>query len=373
MKNILIVTSALEIGGAERVIANLVRNIDRNRFNVTICHLNQRGVIGDELLQSGYRLIGIRRHEDPIRRYLSFLGLREIVRDNHIHLLHSHTTYSLVDASLCRLTMPGIRTVHTFHRGNYPNHRRRYMLMERAFSRTCDRLVAVGIEQEKKIRSVFNPGPERICTILNGVEDVDLTGDAEMAARLRADGRLVIGSISTLIEQKGIAFLLDTAAELKRRGENPLFVVVGQGELRPQLEEKCRRLGLADSVIFTGWVSQAAARMLPLFDVFFQPSLWEAMSMVVLEAMAAKKPVVVTDVGDNRHVVENGKNGFVVSSMNVEEMANALQALMNSPELRQQFARAGRSRFEAHYTAGLMARKYEDVYSGLLDSQSRQI
>jgi glycosyltransferase involved in cell wall biosynthesis len=368
MKNILIVTSALEIGGAERVIANLVRNIDPERFSVTICHLNERGVIGDELLRSGFRVLGIRRHEDPVRRYFTFLGLREVVRDNNIHLLHSHTTYSLADSCMCSMTMRGIRTVHTFHRGNYPNHNRRYMLMERVFSRACDRLIAVGIEQEKKIRSVFRLKPGSIRTILNGVEDIDLTGDAEWAARLRADGRLVIGSISTLIEQKGITFLLDTAAELKRRGENPLFIVVGEGELRPQLEEKCRRLGLAESVIFTGWVSQAAARMLPLFDVFFQPSQWEAMSMVVLEAMAATKPVVVTDVGDNRHVVEHGKNGFVVPSMNVGEMANALQALMSSAERRQQFGRIGRTRFEEHYTARLMARKYEDVYSELLGS-----
>lgn len=366
MKNILIVTSALEIGGAERVIANLVRHIDRDRYNVTICHLNERGVIGDELLRSGFRVLGIRRYHDPIRRYLSFMGLREVVRDNGIHLLHSHTTYSLVDSCLCSMTMRGIKTVHTFHRGNYPNHNRRYMLMERVFSRVCDRLIAVGVEQRKKICSVFNLKPDRVRTILNGVEDIDMTGDAGWADRLRADGRMVIGSISTLIEQKGVSFLLDTAAELKRRGEDPLFIVVGEGELRPQLEEKCRRLGLTESVIFTGWVPQAAARMLPLFDVFFQPSRWEAMSMVVLEAMAATKPVVVTDVGDNRHVVEHGKNGFVVPSMNVGEMANALQALMGSAERRQQFGSAGRTRFEENYTARLMARKYEDVYAELL-------
>jgi len=368
MKNILIVVSSLHIGGAERVVANLVRHIDRDRYNVTICYLKERGVIGDELLQSGFRVLGIRRYEDPIRRYLTFLGLRKVVRENNIQLLHSHTTYSLSDSSMCRLTMRGIRTVHTFHRGNYPNHKRRYILMARVFSRVCDRLIAVGIEQEKIIRSVLYLKPGRIRTILNGVEDIDQAGDAEWATRLRADGRLVIGSISTLIEQKGITFLLDAAAELKRRGENPLFVVVGEGELRPQLEEKCRRLGLTDCVIFTGWVSQAAARMLPLIDIFFQPSLWEAMSMVVLEAMAAKKPVVVTDVGDNRHVVEHGKNGFVVQPMNVADMADALQDLMGSAERRQQFGYYGRTKYEEQYTARLMARKYEDVYLELLGS-----
>lgn len=366
MKNILIVTSALEIGGAERVIANLVRHIDPGRFNVSVCHLNERGVIGDELLRSGYRVLGIRKYNDPVRRYMSFLGLREVVQKNHIHLLHSHTTYSLADSSLCGMTTRGVRTVHTFHRGNYPNHNRRYMLMERVFSRMCDRLVAVGIEQEKKIRSVYNLKPGSIRTILNGVEDAPLAADAGWAARLRNDGRVVIGSISTLIEQKGITHLLDTAAELKRRGINPLFVVVGEGELRSSLEEKCRRLGLADSVIFTGWIPQAATRMLPLFDVFFQPSLWEAMSMVVLEAMAAARPVVVTDVGDNPHVVEHLKNGFVVPSADVGRMADALQELVGSAERRAQFGRRAREGFVARYTAPQMARNYEALYRELL-------
>lgn len=371
MKNILIVTSSLEIGGAERVIANLAKYIDRSRFNVSICHLKERGVIGDELQALGFRVLGIRHYHDPVRRYLSFLGLRAVVRSHHIDLLHSHTTQSLIDAGLCRLTTAGLRTVHTFHRGNYPHHKRRYLFLERVFSRVCDRLVAVGIEQANKIRAVFKPRPARVHVILNGVEDIDAAGDAEWSARLRSDSRLVIGSISTLIEQKGISFLLDTAAELKRRGENPLFVVVGEGELRPTLEAKCRELGLAESVIFTGWVAQAASRMLPVVDIFFQPSLWEAMSMVVLEAMAAAKPVVVTDVGDNRHVVDDDQNGFVVPPRDVRKMADALQDLIRSKEKRARFGRAGRAKFEAHYTARSMAQQYEAIYTQLLEPSRR--
>lgn len=365
-KNILIVTSALHIGGAERVIANLAKHLDRDRFNVSVCHLLDRGVIGDEIQQFGIPVIGVRRHESRIRRYLSFLGLRKVIRSGNIHLLHSHTTYSLADSCLCRMTLPNVKTVHTFHRGNYPSYDRRYMLMERIFSRVCDRLVAVGVEQAKALRAVYNLRQESIITILNGVESTPMTGDPEWTARLKADGRLVIGSISTLIDQKGIVFLIETAHLLRKKGVNALFLVVGEGPLRPQLEEKCRQFGLTESIIFTGWIPQAANRMMPLFDIFFQPSLWEAMSMVVLEAMTAGRPVVVTDVGDNRHVVEHGKTGLVVPPKDIEQMASALQALINSKEQREEFGLAGRARFEKEYTAKMMARKYEAVYTQTL-------
>ena len=89
--------------------------------------------------------------------------------------------------------------------------------------------------------------------------------------------------------------------------------------------------------------------------------------MVVLEAMAAGKPAVVTDVGDNRHVVDHGHNGFVVPPTDVQQMADALQDLVRSKEKRERFGRAGRVKFEEQYTARSMAKKYEEIYSQLLD------
>jgi len=365
-KNILLVTSSLHIGGAERVIANLAKYLDKDRFRVMVCHLLEKGVIGEELEKQGVPIIGVRRHDDPVRRYLSFLELRKIVKEYHINLLHSHTTYSLCDSSLCRITIPGIRTVHTFHRGNYPNHDKRYMRMEKFFSRFSDQLVAVGIEQGRKIADTFRFPGARLRTILNGVEDKPAEVDPVWAERLKNDGRLVIGSISTLIEQKGITHLLDAARDVLRAGAHPLFVIIGEGHLRPQLEAQCRSLGLEDSVLFTGWIPNAASRVMPLFDVFVQSSLWEAMSMVVLEAMAASRPVVVTDAGDNRHVVESGRSGLVVAPGDSRRLAEALLSLISSTEERARLGSAARARFELHYTARKMAEKHEDLYSRLL-------
>ena len=366
MKNILIVASSLYVGGAERVVANLAKHLDPERFRVIICHLKQKGQIGEELHRQGYKVIGVPRQEESIRRYFSFLGLRKIVRENNIQLLHSHTTYALVDSSLCRMTMRGVKTVHTFHFGNYPNYDRKYMIMETLFSKFSDCLVAVGEEQRGVIRNVYNYSEKRIMAILNGVEDIVAAPDPEWEARIRSEKRTVIGTISTHIEQKGLTYLLDTAQELRTRGLEPLFVVVGDGPLRPGLEEKCKKMGLSENIVFTGWKHSAGSTMMPLFDIFFQPSLWEAMSMVVLEAMAAKKPVVVTDVGDNRHVVAHEKTGFVVPAKDVGQMANALQRLITSRELRDAYGSAGRAKYERSYTVRAMAKQYEDLYDKLL-------
>lgn len=363
MKNLLIANSGMNIGGAERMIATLARCLSPKRYQVKICCLKSVGEIGDELRSEGHEVIELSPPQHGIQRYLSFLQLRRVIRDHKIDLIHSHDTFSLVNSSLVKLSSLGVKTLHTFHRGNYPNHIPRYMLMENIACRIPDRLVAVGIEQRELIRSTYRLSGKRILTIPNGIENVQMVASARWQERLEErNNRPVIGTLSTLIEQKGIPFLLEVARSLKEMGVDATFVIVGDGPLRNELQEKCKSLGLSDRVIFTGWMDKAANTMLPLFDVFFQPSLWEAMSLAVLEAMAASKPVVVTAVGDNRHVVQHGVTGFVVPPRDVNAMADALKRFIESPRLRAECGSAGQRRYKQYYTAHTMALQYENVY-----------
>jgi glycosyltransferase involved in cell wall biosynthesis len=245
-------------------------------------------------------------------------------------------------------------------------------MLEWAASRVADRLVAVGREQLQAISKAYGLPADRLEVVVNGVETAEQKSDVEWNSRLASGGRVVIGTICTFIEQKGLPDLLRVAAALKARNERALFVVVGDGPLRAEIEHECRQLGLHDYVLFAGWKPEAPATMMPLFDVFFQPSLWEAMSMVVLEAMAAGKPVVVTDVGDNRHVVCHGETGFVVPARDVDAMANALRQLICSVERRGMFGQAGRHRYAANYTAQTMTRRYEVLYREVLEGFGKE-
>lgn len=365
-KNILIVGSVLSGGGAERVIANIAKHIDQTKFNLTICHLKKIGEIGQELTNGGFRVVGLVPPNSPLGRYFSFLQLRRIVTQNKIDLIHSHDTHALVDTALVRSTLPGVKMVHTFHFGNYPYEVKRYMFLERIFSHLANRLVAVGIEQCKTLRKAYRIRADRIVIVQNGVELAAAKPDMAWREQLTKSGRPVIGAISTFIEQKGLTYLLDTAQRMKQQGTEAVFVIVGDGPLRNELEEKCRKLGIMDSVFFAGWKQNAATTMLPLFDVFFQTSLWEAMSLAVLEAMAAGRPVVATDVGDNRHVIVNGETGMVVPARDVDAMTAALTSLVNSDVLRARYGEAGKNRYGKLYTARTMALRYEELYSDVL-------
>lgn len=367
--NILIVSSSLGVGGAETVIANLCRQINRELFNVTICHLKERGAIGQHLIDEGYAVIGIKNSKIFRANYLSCLKLRKIIKKYEINLVHSHNTYSLADASLCKIMCQGIKFIHTFHYGNYPNYDKKYMFIERLTWRVTDRLVAVGYEQKKSIKKAYKIPDKSIETIWNGIE----IKKCKMQDNLRnyfSDGKVVIGSISTFIEQKGLPHLMEVAAKMKERRNNIVFIVVGDGPLRSEIQAYSKSLSLDEIVIFTGRIDNAASKVLPYIDIFIQTSLWEAMSIVILEAMACGKPVVATSVGDNKLIINEGETGYLVEPGDVDSMVSAIDLLVEQRELRMRMGNNALEKYNTNFSAKVMARRYENLYMKILADKS---
>jgi glycosyltransferase involved in cell wall biosynthesis len=362
--NVLIVASSLWIGGAESVIQHLAMTLDRRRFNVTVCCLKQRGHIGDELANAGIDIVALDEGDKPKVDYFTFRKLATVIRARRIDVVHTHTAHGLVDACLCKLLVPRLKVVHTFHFGNYPHTRPRIMWMERVFSRFANRLVAVGEVQRAQLRRVYGFSDRAIGTVWNGVGIETHAGDPAFAKRIGADERLIIGTIATYIEQKGLRDLMHIARRVLDAGHKVRFVVVGEGQLRPELEALSRSLGLDGDVILTGWVTHAAQVALPHFDVFFQPSLWEAMSMVVLEAMAAGKPVVATRVGENPRIIEDDVDGLLVDPRDIEGMAAALERLIQDEGLRRRLQEAAQRKVAQQFSVAQMTTSYEDIYLG---------
>ena len=366
LPNILLVITEIGGGGAELVVANLCKYLDRQKFNVTVCHLKRRGERGDKLHRLGYNIIGLSGVDPQKPNYASALRLRNLVISKKIDLLHSHNLQPLFDCGLCKLLLPRVKLVHTFHYGNYPHLPARYLLFEAFCARIASRLVAVGYKQKTRICETYKLKSESIKTIYNGVEPICTLRTWDSGGRRDPDPPLVVGSICTFIEQKGLGYLLHVAAEMKRREHNIQFVVAGDGPLRPQIEKQKRDMGLDETVKLMGWVPMAAPSILPNIDIFLQTSLWEAMSMVILEAMSAAKPIVATDVGENKRIVVPARAGFIVPPVDVSAIVGCLETLITDRSLRHTMGQNARKAFRSNYTVELMARRYEKIYLDVL-------
>lgn len=369
--NLMILASSLWNGGAESVIRHLAHAVDRGWFNVTVCHLKDRGHVGDQMHEEGIDIVGLPRSAGSRPDYLTFLKLLKVIRARKIDVVHTHTTHGLVDSCLCKFFYPGLRVIHTFHFGNYPQIKAlpwgpRIMWMERIFSRFADRLIAVGDVQRRQIQALYGFSDQAISTIRNGVAIRSGSSDLQFRRKVGAENCVLVGTIATLIEQKGLSDLLDVARAVRDSGRKAVFVIVGEGHLREELETKRRLLGLEDTVILTGWVTNAAEIALPTFDIFFQPSLWEAMSMVILEAMAARKPIVATRVGENGLIIDEGRDGYLAQPKDIGGMTAALCRLIDDESLRGRLGAEGRLKVEQRFTVEHMTRAYEKIYRNLM-------
>jgi glycosyltransferase involved in cell wall biosynthesis len=362
--NVLILTPSLHIGGLEMVIAHICRFIDKERFTIQVCCLKELGSIGNSLLNDGISVVALKKPKYLKNNYTSWLQVLTIVRSRNIHVVHSHTLDSLIDGALCKFGRRKLRLVHTFHFGNYPNIRSKYLYMETLFCRFADKLVAVGDEQKQKIRLALGIKDANLLTLLNGVPQLKRAPACALVEQYRRPGTVVVGTVCTLIEQKGLTDLLDVACLLKNRKVKAVYLVAGEGHLRKDLEDRIKALELGDDVVLLGRVDRAAEAFLPCIDIFFLPSLWEAMSVVVLEAMGAGKPVVVTNVGENRHVITDTVDGFLAEPRDVEALARIMEGLIQNGEVRSQVGARAELTIRTRFSVERMVSAYEQLYAG---------
>jgi glycosyltransferase involved in cell wall biosynthesis len=221
------------------------------------------------------------------------------------------------------------------------------------------------LEQRRRIQKIYKLPESSIGMIWNGVAVSSPVSGESFRSKIGTGDRLLIGTIAKLIKQKGLDDLLSVALHCRDAGHRMQFVIVGEGPLRSELEQRRCELGIEDTVVITGWIKNAASRVLPEFDVFFLPSRWEAMSIAILEAMAVGKAIVATKVGDNPHVLEDNISGILVDSGDIRGMADALTRLGDG-KFRTRLGKAAKASFEQKFTLQHMIRSYERVYYDLM-------
>jgi len=144
------------------------------------------------------------------------------------------------------------------------------------------------------------------------------------------------------------------------------FVLAGDGELRPQVEERVRQHGIGDRFTLLGWQTDMPEVYRNL-DVVVLTSLWEGLPCVFSEAMAGDLPIVATNVDGAREAIVHGDNGFLHEPHDIEGMANSVQKLLEDPELRQMMGRSGKSRV-MEFDISTSVANLESAYRECLES-----
>jgi glycosyltransferase involved in cell wall biosynthesis len=227
----------------------------------------------------------------------------------------------------------------------------------------CERMTVVGPEVADYFTGTIGVPRERVTIVPNGVDIGAFDCDRESARRdLGLDSReLVLGTVGRLEPEKDQTTLLDVFGQVRARHPRARLLVVGDGSLAESLRAYARQIGVADHTLFLGY-RRDIAKLLAAMDVFVLTSIREGLPISLIEAMAARRPVIASDIGSVNDLVRNGENGLVVQAGNAAGFAGAVERLIGSPELCERLGQAGRRTVEASYSLAAVIRTYEELY-----------
>jgi glycosyltransferase involved in cell wall biosynthesis len=348
-------TDSATVGGAELVLSYLLGALDPE-IEVGVLATDEQVARAIAAARPGAPAVTVR----PPRGTGDHAALREharAVRGFSPHVLHANQAWPWACAygEIAGLLSPGTKVLAVDHLPVAGAVRRARRLGRRLLASRLQAHVAVGERAARQVEEIVGLAPGSVGSAPNGVPIEPFE-----AVRSRESG-LVVGSLGRLTEQKCYALLVRALPALPAAK----LVLVGDGPERVSLEALASELGVADRLTVTGWVSDARSRLRE-FDVFALPSGWEGMPLGILEAMHAGLPVLATDVGSVREVVEDGKTGFLVSPGDLDRVRGSLEELLADHALRARMGALGRTIARERFTDTAMAACYEAIYSEMV-------
>jgi len=351
-------------GGAERMLVHLATGLSPD-------YRSEAALIRDRWLGVTLRKQGV-----PVTmlRYTSHgfaVTLRDLVtliRNRRVAVLHTHEFF-MNTLGLMASWLTGVPLVATVHGRNYYSDRARRRIAYRLVGRFAGQLVTVSEANRRFLTERVGIPPRRVQVIPNGVPLDDRASPTTLSALRESLGLNqhypVIGTVGSLYPVKGHKYLIDAACSVLGRFPQAVFLIVGQGGLREELEAHAARLGIAAHLRFLGH-REDVRDLLSIYDIFVLPSLSEGMPLALLEAMAAGLPAVAAQVGGVIEVLEDRKTGLLVPPGDSRALADTIITLLENPPLVKKLGEAARQMAATRFSLARMVRAYEGIYSELI-------
>ena len=337
----------MDIGGAERIVFQLSSDLKDEFDSVHVASTG--GLWENELAAKGiqhHKILDI-DSKNPLTVLKILTSIRQIIKKNDISIVHTHHRMAAFYIRLLKLVHPKLIHVYTAHnvfKDKLPLYK---------FALKNAKSVAVGEAVNKNLREDVGITDSRV--IYNGVV---LKETDDQVNEIISYGGIKLGCIARLSEQKGLTYLLDAMSLLTVK-DIRLFIV-GDGELRNELENKVKELDLQDSVTFLGY-RKDIAECINSFDFCVLPSVFEGFGLVAIEAFMNGKTIVATDIPGLNEVVTK-ENGILVPAKDPVALASAIDKLATDATLRQKLASQAKKDYENRFSYPMFLENYRALY-----------
>jgi glycosyltransferase involved in cell wall biosynthesis len=364
---VLYTVNRMDVGGSQTHLVQVLRLLDRRRYEPMLCCLSGRGALLETAKETGATVVsaGLGGLKSPTA-LAALMRLARFMRGARIDVVHNYLLRANVVGTLAA-RLARVPVVLTSKRGC---HERRGL--ELVAARISNRLADCVTANAEAVRNFVHENEscplDKIVVIPSGTDSDRFAPlpPADYKTRLGvAPDRQVVGIVTRQRVRKGVEEFLRAMAIVRERVPRACAVVVGEVSLDPALLELVRALGLEGQLHILG-PRNDMAEVLSAFDLFVLSSHDEGMSNAILEAMAMCKPVVATDVGGTGEVVQAGRTGLLVPPKDPQALAEAIAQILTAPaETAAAMGERGRAVVVERFSARAMVRQMEELYAHL--------
>ena len=360
------------IGGGQIHSLALCRNLNKELFHSVVC-ASSKGGFKDLVLESGFEFIDINLPKLYRSKNLNEL-LRKVEREN-VNIVHAHGGVAGMYARFlkkkfeCRAKI--IHTIHGIHYIHSHNLFRRYssLYIEQYLAGYSDAYICETKSDFNAATNMKIIDPSKATIINNGINlsrFMNKTKDEAVGNKLRiTNDDFVIGNVSRFDEQKNQKLLIKIMPDLIKAIPELKLLLVGDGRLLNSAKRLAMSLGVTDRVIFSG-TRKDLEKIYPLMDVFIFPSLWEGLSLSLIEALASGKCIVAGNIPSNAEVLVNDENGMLFNLHNKNELLELIVSLFNDREKRD-YLSDNAIKSSILYDEKIMTEKTEKIYLKLMN------
>jgi len=358
-------------GGTERQLYLLASSLNSSLFRPIVAELNP----SNSLLSTSKQVENFKVYHLPTQRFYNLYGLRQlsrlclIAKREKVDIIHTFFEKSEVMGWIVS-RIADIPIWITSRRDLGFKRKNIYKKIFAFTERNCKKCIANCIAVKDETVRQEGLAREKIEVIYNGLELSQFqmhNGENPLIEELVVDdGVPLVGMIADFnFEIKGHIYFLGAAKKILEKIPNVRFILVGDGPLRPLYEEVAQELRVEKNVYFLGKRTDVPA-IINSLDISVLSSISEGFSNVILESMAAGKPVVATNVGGSKEMMLDGTTGYLVAPADPQAMANAIIELLENPDKAKAMGVAGRKAVEEKFTIEAMVKEYEELYFSLL-------
>lgn len=355
-QNILFFARTMKLGGTENVVLQLCEIFKSLVNKVVVCSCG--GVNVEKLNKMGIRHYEVGDPEDknPKNIIKNCKAIKQIVRDQHITVIHTHHRMAAFYVRLLGLDKH-CHFINTSHNTFYNR-----KLLTRFAYKNCN-LIACGEMVKKNLTDVY--GLNDVTVIHNAVKPFE--GPIVVDDQLKEDkeaGKLLIGNIGRFSEQKGMEYFIRAIPAILKSHPEARFYIIGSGEDEEKLKSLASNLSLKDGLVFMGYRSDIQNLMSQL-DLVVLSSLWEGFPLTPIEAFSVGKTIVATGVDGTIEIVQDGKNGLLAEPRNSEAIANKIIWMIEHPAELCQMEKEAKQCYENHFSFDTLSKSYADYYRSI--------